>query len=122
MSEILIISHSSKIAEGSRALIEQMAPGVTIHASGGVNDGQDIGTSIDLINDMLAEAGGDTICFYDIGSSLMNLEMAVEMYEGEYNLHIAHAPIVEGSFLAAVELSIGTDIDSVLEKLQKMKK
>lgn len=122
MAEILIISHSQNIARGAKALIEQMASGVTIHADGGVNNGADIGTSIDLINEMLSDINSDTICFYDIGSSLMNLEMSVEMYDGPHTLYIAHAPLVEGAFLAAVEMSIGSDTKTVLEKLGEMKK
>jgi PTS hybrid protein len=119
MAEILIISHSKQIAEGTKALVEQMAGGVVIHAGGGVNDGEDIGTNIDLINDMLSQIKEDTICFYDIGSSKMNLEMAVEMYDGDHHLYVSDAPIVEGSFLAAVELSIGTNLETILEKLGK---
>lgn len=120
MSEILIISHSKDIASGTKALIEQMAGDVTVHSSGGINGG--IGTNIGQIDHMLSEVTGDTICFFDIGSSLMNLEMAVEMYEGPHNIHIANAPIVEGSFLAAVEISIGTSIDEIMDKLKEMVK
>lgn len=122
MAEILIISHSRKIAEGTKSLIEQMAGDVTIHATGGVNDGEDIGTNINQIVDMLESVEDDTICFFDIGSSMMNLEMAVEMYEGKHTLHIANAPIVEGAFLAAVEISTGKNTDDILEQLGKMEK
>ncbi|TVT28120.1 PTS-dependent dihydroxyacetone kinase phosphotransferase subunit DhaM [Salinicoccus cyprini] len=120
MTEILIISHSKDIAEGTRALISQMAKDTVIQASGGMDGG--IGTSVDQINDMLDQVQEDTICFYDIGSSKMNLEMAVEMYDGNHTLHISEAPIVEGSFLAAVENSVGTETTQILEKLQEMKK
>lgn len=116
MTEILIISHSSEIAQGTRALISQMAGDTIIHASGGVDGG------IDQINDMIGKIGSDTICFYDIGSSRMNLEMAVEMYDGEHELHISEAPIVEGAFLAAVENSVGSSTEAILEKLNTMKK
>ncbi|HIW11673.1 MAG TPA: PTS-dependent dihydroxyacetone kinase phosphotransferase subunit DhaM [Candidatus Salinicoccus stercoripullorum] len=120
MADILIISHSSEIAGGTKALVEQMAKDVTIHASGGVDGG--IGTNIDQISEMLGSIDNDTICFYDIGSSLMNLEMAVEMYDGPHSVHISNAPLVEGSFLAGVESSVGTNTESILEKLNEMKK
>ncbi len=120
MADILIISHSSQIAEGTKSLVEQMARDVTIHASGGVDGG--IGTNIDQISGMLEGIEDDTICFYDIGSSLMNLEMAVEMYDGPHTVHISNAPIVEGSFLAGVESSVGSSADDILEKLNEMKK
>ncbi|WP_020006541.1 dihydroxyacetone kinase phosphoryl donor subunit DhaM [Salinicoccus albus] len=120
MTEILIISHSSHIAEGTKALVEQMAKDVTIRASGGV-DGS-IGTNSAQISSMLNDVEEDTICFYDIGSSLMNLEMAVEMYDGGHNIHVSGAPLVEGSFLAGVEISVGTDTESIMEKLSEMQK
>lgn len=120
MTEILIISHSEEIASGTKKLIEQMAEGVTVHASGGIGGG--IGTNIGQIDHMLSEVKSDTICFFDIGSSLMNLEMAVEMYEGDHEIHIANAPIVEGSFLAAVEISIGTNTTEIMDKLSEMVK
>ena len=36
--------------------------------------------------------------FYDLGSSEMNLDMAIEMYEGQYEIVKINAPLVEGSF------------------------
>lgn len=120
MAEILIISHSAEIAEGTKALISQMAGDTVIHASGGVDGG--IGTNIDQITEMLDNVNDDTLCFYDIGSSKMNLEMAIEMYTGSHSVYLTEAPIVEGSFLAAVESSIGSTADQIREKLQSMKK
>ncbi|ATD31094.1 dihydroxyacetone kinase phosphoryl donor subunit DhaM [Macrococcoides bohemicum] len=113
--EILVVSHSHEIAQGIKALLEQMADGVAIKVTGGI-DG-DIGTSIDNINVLFESVTDDALCFYDIGSSKMNIEMALEL--GDYpNIEIAHYPIVEGAFLAAVESKIGKSKDEILKSLE----
>ena len=51
MTSIVLISHSEKIAEGTKDLLEQMAQGVSVIAVGG-NDGE-IGTSFETISEVL---------------------------------------------------------------------
>lgn len=60
----------------------------------------------------------DALCF-DIGSSEMNVDMAIEMYEGNHRVLKVDAPIVEGSFIAAVKLSIGGSIDDALAEIKQ---
>lgn len=114
--EIVVVSHSHDIAQGVKALLEQMANGVTIKVTGGIEG--DIGTSIDNINALFESVSGEALCFYDIGSSKMNVEMALEL-GGYSNIQIAHYPIVEGAFLAAVESMIGKSKDEILNSLEK---
>ena len=103
MTQIVIISHSKAIAAGTKDLLKQMAPGVTVIDQGGVGD--DIGTSYDHIQALINQVDDDTLCFYDIGSAEMNLDLAIAMYEG--------------SFTAAVKLSVGGSIDETIEALNK---
>ena len=49
-------------------------------AHGGVDGG--IGTSFDDIQNIINNLDDDALCFYDLGSSEMNLDLAIEMYEG----------------------------------------
>ncbi|HCD19790.1 PTS-dependent dihydroxyacetone kinase phosphotransferase subunit DhaM [Macrococcoides caseolyticum subsp. caseolyticum] len=114
MMEILIVSHSEAIAKGVKALLEQMAQDVVVKVTGGING--EIGTSIDDIMQMFDSVEGEALCFYDIGSSKMNIEMALEM-KNYSNIHIAHYPIVEGAFLASVESKIGKGYKEILESL-----
>jgi len=114
--DICIVSHSEKIAEGLKDLLSQMAEGVVIHTTGGING--EIGTSIDAITAMFDRVEEEALCFYDIGSSKMNVEMAVEM--NDYSkISIAHYPLVEGTFLASVEAKLGKDKGEVLESLKE---
>lgn len=114
--EICIVSHSEKIAEGVKDLISQMTQGVVIRTAGGING--EIGTSIDSITAMFDDVESEALCFYDIGSSQMNAEMALEMNDYS-NITIAHYPLVEGAFLASVESSLGKSKDEVLESLKQ---
>ena len=119
MSAILLVSHSRDIAEGTRQLLKQMASDVDVYAVGGVEDGKEIGTSFDAIQEQINNIDEDLMCFYDLGSAEMNLDMALEMYEGNYERVKVAAPIVEGSFTAAVKLSTGASLDEALEEVKK---
>lgn len=119
MSAILLVSHSRDIAEGTRQLLKQMAGDVDVYAVGGVEDGKEIGTSFDAIQERINQINEDLMCFYDLGSAEMNLDMALEMYEGNYERVKVAAPIVEGSFTAAVKLSTGASLNDALEEVKK---
>lgn len=115
MVGLLIVSHSAKIAEGVRDLVEQVSQGrVPVGAAGGASDGS-LGTSADLIlaaARSLVSAGADEILvLVDLGSTVMSAEMAMEQIERPYRL--SNAPLVEGAVVAAVEASIGKDLAAI---------
>lgn len=117
MTTIILISHSHDIALGTKKLIQQMAGDVDVIAKGGLKDGS-IGTSFDDINNTLNDLNDDALCFYDIGSSEMNLDMAIEMYTGDYQIVKVDAPIVEGAFTAAVKLSVGGSLEDAIQEVE----
>ncbi|HFT7241288.1 TPA: dihydroxyacetone kinase phosphoryl donor subunit DhaM [Staphylococcus aureus] len=118
MPKIILVSHSKEIANGTKSLLKQMAGDVDIIPIGGLPDGS-IGTSFDIIQEALTKLDDDALCFYDIGSSEMNVDMAIEMYEGNHRVLKVDAPIVEGKFIAAVKLSIGGSIDDALAEIKQ---
>ena len=122
MVGIVIVSHSSKIAEGVKDLAQQMAQNYTgLVCAGGMEDGS-IGTDAIRIADAIRQAnqGDGVVVFADLGSAIMSSETAMEMLEEEkINVRIADAPIVEGSIVAAVEASIGSPLDRVIEEAMK---
>ncbi|HBC4215359.1 TPA: PTS-dependent dihydroxyacetone kinase phosphotransferase subunit DhaM [Staphylococcus aureus] len=118
MPKIILVSHSKEIASGTKSLLKQMAGDVDIIPIGGLPDGS-IGTSFDIIQEVLTKLEDDALCFYDIGSSEMNVDMAIEMYEGNHRVLKVDEPIVEGSFIAAVKLSIGGSIDDALAEIKQ---
>ncbi len=93
MPKIILVSHSKEIASGTKSLLKQMAGDVDIIPIGGLPDGS-IGTSFDIIQEVLTKLEDDALCFYDIGSSEMNVDMAIEMYDGNHRVLKVDAPIV----------------------------
>lgn len=117
MTSLVIVSHSEKIAEGTKELLGQMSPNIDVIAVGGA-DGE-IGTSFDEISEVLNQLENDALCFFDIGSAEMNLDMAIEMYTGQHRIEKVTAPLVEGSFLASVSLSTNGDFDQAVEAVRE---
>lgn len=117
MIGLVIVSHSQKVAEGVKELAEQMTQGqVPIAAAGGAAGGV-LGTNALAIRaaaDQLAARGVDGILvLVDLGSAVMSAEMALE---GLATPHVlSDGPLVEGALMAAVEASIGADLQRAAE-------
>lgn len=112
--ELIVVSHSAKIAEGVAELAEQMAPDVTIHAVGGTDDGG-IGTSFDALEQAVS-AAGTAVVLCDLGSAVMTAEAVLEFLEedAQSRFRLADAPIVEGAIAAAVAAQTGGSLEEVL--------
>lgn len=122
MINILIASHSKKLAEGLREILIQMAPNVNILVSGGDKDGN-IGSNFDEINKIINEYATDDglVIFFDLGSSMMNCQMAIDMLDDEKKskVYLAGTPIVETSVQIAVEASAGQSLEKIVEYLNE---
>ncbi|GGL24346.1 PTS mannose transporter subunit IID [Halarchaeum grantii] len=101
MVGLLVVSHSATAAEGIVEVAAQMAQEVSLVAAGGDPDGG-IGTDADAIAAGVEEAddGEGVVVLVDLGSAVMNAELAVEMADVEAVL--ADAPVLEGAVNAAV--------------------
>ena len=98
---LVVVSHSERAAEGIREVAAEMADDTRIEAVGG--DGQGgIGTVPDAIGDAIesADDGGGVVVLVDLGSAVMNADVAIEM--GDADAVIADAPVLEGAVNAAV--------------------
>lgn len=115
---IVLVSHSDELVKGLKKILDRLNPNVPIAAVGGTDDG-DIGTSAikirDAINSVYSEKG--VIIFFDLGSALMNTELAIEWLanENKTNIRIADSPLVEGSYIAVVQSGIGSNLEEVME-------
>ncbi|WP_163538000.1 dihydroxyacetone kinase phosphoryl donor subunit DhaM [Gracilibacillus sp. YIM 98692] len=117
---IVIVSHSVKIAEGVYDLIAQVMENVPVATAGGTDDGE-IGTSMEKIQQAMkaADQGAGVLFFYDLGSAKMRTEMVLEVNDIE-NAYIAErVPLVEGTYLAAVESNMGKSIEQIKEAIMK---
>jgi dihydroxyacetone kinase phosphotransfer subunit len=114
MVGLVVVSHSATAAEGIREVAAQMASGGRIEAAGGDGDGG-LGTSADRIAAAIeaADDGDGVIVLVDLGSAVMNAELAIEMSDAE--ARVADAPVLEAAVNAAVEAtSAKATLDSVL--------
>ena len=117
MIGLVVVSHSQKAAEGICELAREMGGEAPLKAAGG--DNGEIGTNAERIGEAIAAAnkGDGVVVLVDLGSAVMNAELAIEMTEA--NARIADAPILEGALDAAVEATNEkSTVDSVLEKAE----
>lgn len=123
MVGIVVVSHSEKIATGVKELASQMAPNVRIECAGGTFDGR-IGTDCNKIIEAIEKAYSDdgVLILYDLGSALMNSEMALEFLDGydKENIKIATCALVEGTVAAAVEASLGNGLVEILDNISSL--
>jgi phosphoenolpyruvate---glycerone phosphotransferase subunit DhaM len=119
---IVLVSHSAELAEGLKKLLQQVQPQVPIAAAGGSNDGE-IGTSAEKIQAAVESVRSEkgVVVFFDLGSALINAEMALEGLDNPGDVLIADAPLVEGSYVAVVESGCGSPLEVVLQKARKAK-
>jgi phosphoenolpyruvate---glycerone phosphotransferase subunit DhaM len=111
---IVVVSHSEKIADGAVELAAQMAPDVVLLAAGGTMDGR-IGTSLEKVLAALdkVSGGNGAVILTDLGSAVMTAESALEFAEGDAEMVLADAPLVEGLVAAAVAAQGGGDVQAV---------
>jgi phosphoenolpyruvate---glycerone phosphotransferase subunit DhaM len=118
---LVLISHSETLVEGLRDMVAQVAgEDVPVAIAGGTQDGR-LGTSAPRIEAAIRstlDAGADgVLVLLDLGSAALSLEVALESFgDAERSrIRVSQAPLVEGAILAAVQASVGADIDTVIE-------
>lgn len=111
--ELIIVSHSAKIAEGVVELATQMAADVIMHAVGGDDDGG-IGTSFDRVQ-AAVESAGEAVVLCDLGSAVMTAESVIEFLDEDAaaRVRLVDAAIVEGAVAAAVAAQSGAPLAEV---------
>jgi phosphoenolpyruvate---glycerone phosphotransferase subunit DhaM len=117
MVGMVLVSHSSQIAEGTVELVWSMAGEVEMVAVGGDVDGS-LGTDPDRIRLAIEGLEADEVLvFMDIGSAVISAETVLEMLEPEVaeKVRLVDAPFVEGAFAAGVLASTGADAEECIE-------
>lgn len=111
---LVLVSHSTRLAEGVAELAAQMAPDVAIIPAGG-NEGT-LGTDFDAVSTALsrAQSGAGVVLLYDLGSAKMVADLAVEMLGDPESAVVVDAPLVEGAVAAAIAAQTGATLDEVL--------
>jgi PTS hybrid protein len=118
MVGLVVVSHSRQAAKGIVEVAAEMAGDTPIEAVGG--DGQGgIGTVPDAIGAALeaADDGDGVVVLVDLGSAVMNADVAIELSEAE--AVVADAPVLEGAVNAAVAAADpSATLDSVREQAE----
>ena len=123
MIGIVIVSHSTALAEAAVQLARQMVPGAEppiLTAAGAGTDlhgspilGTDA-TRVAAAIDELAGGGSDGVqLLMDLGSAVLSAELALELRSSDVPVRLAAAPFVEGLLAAAVAAAGGATLDAV---------
>jgi phosphoenolpyruvate---glycerone phosphotransferase subunit DhaM len=116
---IVVVSHSSELAEGLAELAAQMAgPDVHIEPAGGLPDGG-LGTDEDRVRAAIkaADQGAGVVILGDLGSAILTVRHVLERH-GNGHIRLADAPIVEGAIAAAVTASADMPLDDVVRSAE----
>jgi dihydroxyacetone kinase phosphotransfer subunit len=121
---VVIVSHSSKVAEGTADMVRQMVgDAVPLAAVGGNPDGG-LGTHMTLVLAALQKAWSEAgvVILVDLGGAETNSEMAIEMMAPEQRdrIVICNAPLVEGAVMAATESSGGSSLEVVRHAAEEL--
>jgi phosphocarrier protein FPr len=120
MIGLVIVSHSARLAEGVRELVNQMTKGqVPLAVAGGLSDPQNpIGTDAFTVQAAIESVYSDdgVLVLMDLGSALLSAETALEFLTEAQRakIRLCEAPLVEGAVAAAVQAMATNDIDTVI--------
>lgn len=115
MVGLVVVSHSEQAAKGIVEIAAEMAGDTRLEAVGGDGEGG-IGTVPDAIEEAIeaADDGDGVVVLVDLGSAVMNADVAIELSDVE--AVIADAPVLEGAVNAAVA---ATDPSATLESVRE---
>ncbi|HXF72835.1 MAG TPA: dihydroxyacetone kinase phosphoryl donor subunit DhaM, partial [Actinomycetota bacterium] len=125
MVGIVIVSHSSALAEGTVELARAMAgPEVAIEAAGGLElPGRPVGTDAALVAKAIDRAWSDdgVLVLMDLGSAVLSAEMALDLLPEDRRARVllCDAPLVEGAVAAAVSAKLGLPLAEVAREARR---
>ena len=126
MVGMVIVSHSKKLAHEIIELCNEMKKYDFPVINGSGATGDHLGSDPMIIKEAIENAYSEdgVLIFGDIGSSILNSEMAMEFLDAEYDrakIKIADAPIVEGTLIAMAINDGKTSLEEMLEELKDLK-
>ena len=120
MVNLVLVSHSKKLVQGTAEMVKQMTASESVKimtAAGTGDDNQDLGTNameiMEAIESVYSEDG--VLILMDLGSAVLSTEMALDFLSDEMkaNIRVCPAPFVEGAIAAAVQAGLGSDLSAV---------
>ena len=128
MISIILVSHSSKITEGLKEMIEEMTANndhLNIYSCGGTEDDR-LGTDPMYILSTIENASNSEAIFLfaDIGSAILSIHTVFELIEDpalRSKCHYIDAPLVEGAFVASVQCLVDPSLEAVEKEIAHLK-
>jgi phosphocarrier protein FPr len=129
MVNLVLVSHSKKLAEGAAEMVKQMTASEAVRiavAAGTGDNNQELGTDAMEIMGAIQSVYSDdgVLVLMDLGSAVLSTEMALDFLSEEIkaNLRVCPAPFVEGAITAAVQAGLGSDLSAVYnDAMQSLK-
>jgi PTS hybrid protein len=120
---VVIVSHSSKVAEGAADMVRQMVGEEVPLAWTGGNSSGGLGTDVGQIMSAIDRAWSNAgvVVLVDLGGAETNSEMAIEMLPDDRRSKVllCNAPVVEGAVVAATEAAGGASVDIVRQTAEE---
>ncbi len=125
MIGLVIVSHSSTLAEGVCELVRQISQGsVRVAAAGGAAGpdnalGTDAFKVLQAVESVYSEEG--VLVLMDLGSAVLSAETALDLMDQERRgrVRLCAAPLVEGAVAAAGLAAAGADLDEILGEARR---
>jgi len=119
MVSILVVSHSHDVAKSVVELLGEMkSEPFKFDYLGGMEDHQTFGTDVLAIKNKIKamDEGDGVLIIADMGSSIMNSQMALTMLDGVLatRVKIANAPFFEAILASVVANQPGMSVDELL--------
>jgi dihydroxyacetone kinase phosphotransfer subunit len=116
---IVIVSHSYRLAEGVKELVDSLTGGrVPIVAAGGLDENT-LGTTTDRILNAIQHAwrGAGVLVLVDLGSSVLNTTLALELLPENISkgVVLSPGPLVEAAISAALQADEGASFHQVID-------
>ena len=127
MLGFIVVSHSKDLAEAVIHLANEMKRYDFPLINGSGTDGDFLGSNPLTIKEAIMNAKTDkgALVFVDIGSSVLNTQVAIDFLADEgvdvENIKIADAPLVEGLIAGVAINDEKADMESILDELKELK-
>ncbi|MGC9106768.1 MAG: dihydroxyacetone kinase phosphoryl donor subunit DhaM [Infirmifilum sp.] len=126
MGSLVIVSHSKKLAEGLKEILEQVARDVRIVAIGGAmasSNSDILGSDPSKIKETFLSLANDDAIFVlcDFGSTVLSVKYAIKMLPEDIakKIYLLDAPLVEGAYAVAVQISAGSTVEEIIKSAEE---
>ncbi len=123
MIGFVVVSHNAKLAEEAIRLSKMMQfEDFPIINGGGLSESEEFGTDATVIMEAInkANCGDGVLVFCELGSSVMNSQMAIELM-GDESVRLVDAPLVEGLVVGVSANNRNVTLDDLEKEIMEIR-